>query len=453
MDPLSRRLFLNKVAGAGAAATAFTIIKPQLVRGAGREMLKVGLVGCGGRGTQAVANLFTADSGVELVAVGDVFKDKLDASIATLRTPKYMASNSRRQPDDPAVAAMIERIKVDPEHQFVGFDAYKKVIGSGVDIVMLCSVPGYRPAHFEAAVDARKHVFCEKPFGTDPAGVKRFMAAARRSERLNLTVVSGAQRRFARDYQETVTKIHDGAIGQISALYAYWIGTPVIQQPKGRRPEWRDMEWQHRNWYSFVWICGDQIVEQHLHNIDVCNWVMGMHPEKVVASGGAAWRPREELYGNIYDHLVAEFTYPNGVKMLSHCRQYRGNDIYQNVSEMAVGTKGTSNCHDLGSGTGQDVRASFSAVLENPYVREHVALVNSIRGDGPYVNHAMTVAESTMTCIMARESAYSGQEIIWDEIMASNLDLQPKEFDMSLALPVPPLPVPGVYKFASFPKT
>ncbi|MGH9611758.1 MAG: Gfo/Idh/MocA family protein, partial [Bryobacteraceae bacterium] len=338
---------------------------------------------------------------------------------------------------------------VSEEHRFIGFDAYKKVIASYVDIVMLATPPGYRPEYFEAAVNANKHVFCEKPFGTDAAGVRRFMEAARKSEEKKLTVVSGAQRHFARDYMETVDKIHGGAIGDVHALYAHWIGDPVfpIKTPQDRKPGWGEMTWQHRQWYSYVWICGDQIVEQHLHNLDVCNWVMNSHPVKVVASGGAAWRPNDlEFYGNIYDHIVAEFVYPNGVRLLSHCRQYpKGSS--GDVSEFAVGAKGSSNCHDLGSGTGQDVRSDFRDPLENPYVREHIAFVNSIRGDGPYVNHAMRVAESTMTCIMGREAAYSGLEITWDMMMKSGQDLQPKAFGYDLAMEIPPRPVPSQYRF------
>ncbi len=423
----SRRSFLEKSA---VAASAFTIIRPELVRGAGKEKLKAGLVGCGGRGTQAVENMLTGDPSVELVAVADIFEDKQENSLKRLKALKPEISS---------------RIKVTPETRFVGFDAFKKLVASDIDIVMLATPPGYRPEHFEAAINAKKHVFCEKPFGTDPVGVRRFMDAARKSEQMKLTVVTGAQRRFARDYVETVDKIKQGAIGDIAAAYAYWIGTPVIQQ-KARDGKWGDMEWQHRAWYSFVWICGDQVVEQHLHNIDVCNWVMGTHPVKCVASGGAVWRPKEEIYGNIYDHVSADFTYANGVRMSSYCRQYpRG--CYGNVSELVVGTKGRTNCHDLGSGTKQDVRSSFRDPLENPYVREHMALMKSIRGDGPYINHAMAVAESTMTCIMARESAYSGMELTWDMMMNSKLDLQPKNFDYKLKMDVPPLPVPGVYKF------
>ena len=422
LSTISRRSFLEKSSGAGAAtAAAFTIVKPQLVRGAGNERLKAGVVGCGGRGTQAVTNLFDGAENVDLVAMADIFEDRLEGSLKRLRESPQMARHQ-------------ERLKVGPEHRFVGFDGFQKLIKSDVDIVMLCTPPGYRPAHFEAAVEARKHVFCEKPFGTDPVGVRRFMDAARKSEQLKLTVMSGAQRRHHSGYLEEWKRVRDGGIGDILATYAYWVGTPVIQQPNGRNPKWGDMTWQHRNWYSFVWICGDQIVEQHLHNIDVCNWFMGGHPVKVAATGGTVWRPRDEVHGNIYDHIAADFTYANGVQMSSYCRQFaRG--LYTNISERIVGTKGQVQSRQIRN---PDV---------NPYVAEHTAMVKSIRGDGPYINDAMTVAESTMTCIMARESAYSGQEITWDQIMNSKLDLQPKQFDYDLKMDVPALPVPGVYKF------
>lgn len=416
MSDLTRRAALG--------AAAFQIIRPELVRGQGQAKLTAGLVGAGGRGRQAVVDLLSGSENVELAAMGDLFEDKLEQNLAWLR-------DANRHP------RIQNRLKVDPDKRFTGFDAYKKVIASGVDIVMLCTPPGWRPLHFEAAVAAGKHVFCEKPFGTDPVGVRRFMDAAKISEEKKLTVMSGAQRRHQREYVETVDKIKNGAIGDIRALYAYWVGTPVIQQ-KARDPKWGDMTWQHRNWYSFVWICGDQIVEQHLHNIDVANWVMGTHPVKVAATGGAVWRPKEELYGNIYDHISADFEYANGVRLSSYCRQFpRFEKLYTNISELVVGAKGKSNARDMGTKG------------ENPYVAEHTVMVNSIRGDGPYINHAMAVAESTMTCIMARESAYSGVEVTWDMIMNSKLDLMPKEGDWNYdgKHEAPPLPVPGAYKF------
>ena len=420
---VSRRSFLTSAA---AGTAAFQIVKPELVRGAGNEKLKAGLVGCGGRGTQAIQNILTGTDNVEIVALGDVFEDRLEDC---LRKSKALPP------------ALSDRVKVDPEHHFIGFDSYKKVIES-VDIVMLATYPAYRPMHFEAAVEAKKHIFCEKPFGTDPVNLRRFMEAAKKSEELKLTVKSGAQRRSQAWYLDKYQRLKGGEFGDIVALNANWVGTPVLNFnsaifPNHKRdPKWGDMEFQHRNWYSFVWICGDQIVEQHLHNIDVCNWFMGTHPVEVVASGGAAWRPREEEYGNIFDHVHADFVYPNGVHMSSHCRQFR-NPAAQNVSERIVGTKGVIDSAQL-RGARNDV---------DPYVQEHTDMMNSILGKGPYINEAMTVAESTMTCIMGREAAYSGEKVTWDMMMNSKLDILPKSFDYKDAVPVPPLPVPGVYRF------
>lgn len=439
-DEYTRRSFLSTSLLAGAAASAFVMIKPELVRGAGKERLRAGLVGCGGRGTEAAADLLTADPNVELVAMGDVFEDKLQKSLANLRDPQFLMDASPKnaaeftgKPLAELVDSVRKRVNVDPEHSFVGFDAYKKVLGSDIDVVLLCTPPGHRPVQFEAAVNAGKHIFTEKPIATDPVGVRQFIAALKNADESKLTVVAGTQRHSQREYIETVQKIRDGAIGEVVDLSANYLSGPVLHVDH-RDPAWGDMEWQHRDWYSFVWICGDQMVEQHIHTIDFCNWVMGAHPVSVVASGGVAWRPREELYGNIYDHLTADFVYPNGVHLSSACRQYP-KGCYRKVWNTVVGSKGRSDGIDMGS-KGLD-----------PYVQEHVRLVNSIRGDTPRVNDGMTVAESTMTCIMGREAAYSGLEITWDMMMASEQDLQPKTFDYKLAMTVPPVAVPAQYKF------
>ncbi len=427
----SRRTFLAVSAGAALSKGA---------SGAASGRLKAGIVGCGGRGTQAVVNLLSGNPDVELVAMADLFEDHLESSLKQLRDPQFIARNIERKgafdvtPASPELVRSVQaRVAVQPDRHFVGFDAYSRLINSDVDIVMLTTPPGYRPLHFEAAINAKKHVFTEKPVATDPVGVRRFMAAAKKAAELKLTVMSGAQRREHKQYVDTVRKIHDGAVGEIVALYSRYLSGPVFHA-RARDPKWGDMEWEHRNWYSFVWLCGDQIVEQHFHNIDFMNWVMGAHPVKVVASGGAAWRPRDELYGNIYDHMTSDFEYPNGVRLSSHCRQYP-NGLYRDVSDLIVGTKGRSTGADMGGGG------------MNPYVQEHIDMVKSITGAGTYINQGLEVAESTMTCIMARESAYSGQQITWDQIMASQLDLQPKAFDYNLKMEPRALPVPGVYKF------
>jgi predicted dehydrogenase len=422
-ESVSRRSFLSKSA---AGAAAFQIIRPELVRGFADPILKAGLVGCGGRGTQALQNILTGTSNVEITALADVFEDRMETSIRQTKALKPELSS---------------RFKVDAEHRFVGFDSYKKLINSGVDIVMLATNPAYRPMHFEAAVEARKHIFCEKPMGTDATGVRRFMAAAKKSQELKLTVKSGAQRRSHPAYLEQYKRVKNGEIGDIVHMNAYWVGTPVLNFrnnplfPNGKRdPKWGDIEFQQRDWYSFVWICGDQIVEQHLHNIDTCNWFSGAHPVEAVGTGGAAWRPREEEYGNIFDHFAVDFVYANGVHMSSYCRQYPGAGMAQNVSERIVGSKGV-------------IQLNNPANPVNPYVQEHTDMMDSILGKGPYINEAMTVAESTLTCIMGREAAYSGMKITWDMMLNSQQDLLPKNFDMKASFPPTPLPAPGQYKF------
>lgn len=435
----TRRSFIGRSLAAAAAST-LTIIKPELVHGAGKERLRAGLVGCGGRGTGAAIDLLTADPNVELISMGDIFEDKLQKSLTNLRDPQFLMQASPKrvaeftgQPLTELVESLRKRVNVDPEHSFCGFDAYRKVIASDVDVVLLCTPPGHRPEQFEAAVNAGKHIFTEKPIATDPVGTRRFIAAVKKAEQSKLTVVAGTQRRSQRECIETVQKIRDGVIGEVVALSANYLSGPVFHVDH-RDPAWGDMEWQHRNWYSFVWICGDQMVEQHIHTIDFCNWVMGTHPVSVVASGGVAWRPREEFYGNIYDHLTADFVYPNDVHLYSACRQYP-KGCHRKVWNAVTGSKGRSDGFDMGT-KGLDAQ-----------VQEHVRLVNSIRGDTPCVNDGMQVAESTMTCIMGREAAYSGMEITWDMIMTSKQDLQPKALDYKLAMGVPRVAVPAQYQF------
>ncbi len=408
-----------------AGAGAFTILRPEVVRGQVKDKLRAGLVGCGGRGTQAIVDTLTGNPNVEIVAMADIFEDKLEGSLRRLKeTERYKA--------------VADRVNVGPESRFVGFDAFKKLVKSDIDIVMLATPPGYRPEHFEAAVEAKKHIFCEKPIATDPVGVRRFMAAAKKAAELKLSVVSGAQRHSDQGYIRVIEKIRSGGIGDVVSLHSRYLSGPVMHA-RERNAKWGDMEWEHRNWYSFNWICGDQIVEQHYHNIDFMNWVMATHPVKVVASGGAAWRPRTELYGNIYDHLSSDFVYPNGVHLASTCRQYPRGCAYA-VDDLVVGSKDRL---DLTNAYLKPLREGSL----NPYVQEHIDLVNSILGKGPYQNQAMAIAEATMTCIMARESAYSGLEVTWDMIMNSQLDLQPKQFGYDVKMDPPPLPVPGQYKF------
>lgn len=415
-EKVSRRGFLG---GSAAAGSAFTIVKPELVRGAGRAPLKAGIVGCGNRGTYTISEFLRGNDDVELVAMGDLYMDRLERSLNLIR---------ERHP------GILPKMKVDREHMFTGFDAYKKVLASDIDVVLLVTPPVYRPVHFEAAVAAKKHIFAEKPLGVDPVGVRRLMAAARKAEAMRLSVGVGAQRRNQPEYVGTIEKIRHGAIGEIAALYAYWMGRPIVRLTE-KPPGMGDVEFQTRDWYSYLWLSGGQLVEQHVHNIDVMNWVMGTHPVKALATGGRCWRPMNDAHGDIYDHVSTEFEYANGVRLSSYGRHFPS-ECTSRIGELVVGTKGRSNCADMAPKGPLDAK-----------IQEQVNFVNSIRGQGPYMNMAMAVAESTMTAIMARESAYSGMEITWDMIMASQQELMPAGVENNPQLGIPPLPVPGQYKF------
>jgi predicted dehydrogenase len=337
------------------------------------------------------------------------------------------------------VKSIVSRIKVTPDRHLIGFDGFKKVIASDVDLVMLATPPGYRPEHFEAVINAGKHCWATKPIATDPVGVRRFMAAVQVARQKKLCVNGGTSSVSTQAAREGKERIKSGEIGEIVALQSTnYYPEPVIHVP-GREAKWGDMEWQHREWYSFVWICGDMLVEQAVHGITFCTWMLDSHPERVVSEGGAAWRPREEMYGNIYDHHDSNFVFPGGVHLYSFCRQYpKGVGSKVTVGgNIFFGSKRRS--------TGTDLGGPYPKV--DSFVQEHQRMMRAIRGDDPYLNEGMTVAEGTMTCIMARESAYSGEEVTWDMIMNSKLDLQPKQFDYRLKMEPPPLPIPGKYKF------
>ena len=425
-EDFTRRNFMQGSAGTAAATAAgLQIVRPQALRGAEGEKLSIGIVGCGGRGTRGVAEAIRGNPNYELHVMGDLFEDQLERSLRRLRDSDEFTPEIKQQ------------IKVAPENRYLGYDAYKKVVDSGVDVVFLHTPPGWRPLHLEYAINANKHVFAEKPLATDMMGAQKVIRLAKESEQKKLTVMIGAQRRSQQEYVQSVQRIQDGEIGDVVAAYANWISGPVIKGADFQEKLDQDsLAWQQRAWYSHVWICGDQIVEQHLHNIDVINWVMGdTHPVSVVASGGAVWRPREKLYGNIYDHIYADFEYANGVRMSSHCRQYPERKV-RRVNELVVGTRGRSTVKDLGTPS-----------QTSPYVQEHIDMVKSINGSGPYKNQALAVAYSTMTAIMGRESAYAGIEVTWDMAMNSKQSLIPGNPSLNGKHEVPELPRPGEYEF------
>ena len=382
---------------------------------------KVGIIGCGGRGTGAAANALEACSGVQIVALADVFHDHLD--------------NARKQLSS-LPNGWAERARIDDSRCYVGFDAYQRLLASDVDVVILATPPHFRPIHFEAAINAGKHVFFEKPVAVDPTGIRRVLAAAAIADQKKLSVVTGTQRRHEQCYLEAMQRLHDGAIGDIVSARCYWNQEGLWMNP--RKPEWSDMEWQLRNWLYFTWLSGDHIVEQHVHNIDVINWAMGAPPSRCWAMGGRQVRT-DPAYGHIFDHFAVEFEYPSGVVANSYCRQIA--KCSSRVEEVICGTKGVCT---MASGRARIEGATawtFRGENPNPYVEEHKALFAAI-AHRESINEAHRVAESTLTAIMGRMAAYTGQEMTWDQALNSKLDLAPATYEFG-PLPVAEVAMPG----------
>jgi len=426
IPPVSRRTFINTTAAA-AAAMAW----PGSLHGFhawGSDVIRVGVIGCGGRGTGAAGDCLRGAEGVELVALGDLAPDRLAECRAQL--DKLGASN----------AGIAAKIKLTDDRCFTGFDAYQKVINAGVDLVILASPPGYRPTHLAAAVEAGKHVFSEKPVAVDAAGIRSVLATYEKARAKNLGIGVGTQRRHQADYQETITRIHDGAIGEVLSGQVYWNQGGLWT--RDRKSEWTDAEWQIRNWLYFTWLSGDHIVEQHVHNLDVANWVFRGHPVKAVGMGGRQFRT-DPKFGHIYDHFAVNYEYANGASLVSMCRQIPG--TANRVGEWFIGTKGQAD-------PSKEIRGSAPwtyvppARRPNGYVQEHTDLVASIRTGKPY-NELKQVAESTLTAIMGREAAYTGQEMTWDTVLNAKQDLTPPVGAHAYGpMSVPPVPMPGQTK-------
>lgn len=412
---LSRRDFL-----AASAATA-TVLLPTGVFAQGSDKIKVGLIGCGGRGTGAAIDNSNAEKGMVLWAMGDIFKDHMDGSVGTLKEN------------------LKEKFQVTPDRTFVGIDAYEKVLASGVDVVILTTPPAFRHIHLTAAIKAGKHVFMEKPVAVDGPGIRAVMAAADEAKTKKLSIVAGTQRRHENAYRDAIKRIHDGQMGDVVACYAYWNQGGLWMHP--RQPGWTDLEWMLRNWLYFAWSSGDHIVEQHVHNLDVCNWVMGKHPAKAISLGGRQART-DPAYGHIFDHFATEYEYDNGVKMISMCRQQDG--TASRVSEMIVGTKGSSDGNNWIKG---EKAWRWEGDRPNPYMLEHMHLYESIRGGTP-MNEGRQVAESTLTAIMGRMAAYTGQEVTWEQALNSTEVLMPEKLDFGATIAVAPIAVPGKTKLA-----
>jgi predicted dehydrogenase len=414
----TRRDFL-KVSTIAAGAVALGGLPA--VHAAGGDDIKIGVIGCGGRGTGAADNCLTAvTQNVRITALGDVFQDRLQGCRNHLK--KFG-----------------DRGTVQDNHCFVGLNAYQDVINSGVDLVILATPPGFRPIHIAAAVTAGKHIFTEKPVGVDGPGLRKVFAAYEEAKKKNLGIVAGTQRRHQTGYLETIKRLHDGAIGDIVSGRCYWNQGKLWHRDKG---DLKDLEWQIRNWLYFVWLSGDHICEQHVHNLDVMNWVLKGHPERCAGMGGRQVRTGPE-FGHIFDHFAIEYVYPGDVHVFSQCRQIEG--CKNDVSEAVVGTRGSAQVNAY------RIKAqeawNFGQADNKPYEQEHADLIASIRAGKP-LNELKQVAESTLTAVMGRMAAYSGKEIKWEDALNSQESTMPEKLSWDMSLPVPPVAVPGKTKLS-----
>jgi len=436
-ETATRRDFLKTSAltGVGAALVVPTGFSSSLFAG-GDDTVKVGLIGCGGRGTGAAGQALSTNGNVKLTAVGDAFPENARGVIDAVKG---------------GLGAKGDRVQVKPENIFDGLDAYQKVIDSGVDLVILATPPGFRPIHFEYAVKAGKHVFMEKPVAVDAPGVRQVIEANKLAREKKLKVGVGLQRHHQAGYLETIKRIKDGAIGDIVAMRAYWNGGGVWDPRKTREQCKTEMEYQVLNWYYYNWLSGDHICEQHIHNLDVCNWVAGgkdheaAYPVKANGMGGRQVRT-DKKYGEIFDHHFVEYEYANGSRLYSQCRHIRG--CWDNVSEFVHGTKGSSN--PGGSIQSADGNWNYSERQKDPYQVEHDDLFAAIRMGAEY-NEADNGAYSSMTSILGRLCTYSGKEITWDDAIKSNVSLAPKSYAWDAETPVKanadgvyPIAVPGL---------
>ncbi|MEX1238804.1 MAG: Gfo/Idh/MocA family oxidoreductase [Cyclobacteriaceae bacterium] len=401
------------------------------------DTIKVAVIGCGGRGTGAAMQALSTKQNVKLVAMADAFRDRLDNSYKALM--------------DGDEGDVKERVAVTEETKFVGFDAYQKVIPLA-DVVIIATPPGFRPIHFEEAINQGKHVFMEKPVATDPAGVKKVLEVAEIAKRKKLNVVVGLQRHYQSSYLELYKRVQDGMIGDITSGQVYWNSDGVWVRP--RKPGQTEMEYQMRNWYYFNWLCGDHITEQHIHNLDVMNWFKGAYPVKAQGLGGRQVRNGKE-FGEIYDHHFVEYTYADGSIMNSQCRHIKG--TYSIVDEMMVGTKGSVKCGAAEISSKGKTLYKFDKSKENePYQNEHDELFAAItKGEYKFAD-AENGAKSTLTSIIGRMATYSGQIIEWDKTLNSGINIQPQKYAWDAPPPVLPdangfypIATPGVTKYFS----
>ena len=430
----SRRDFMktSTAAAVGTGLLGGLALSPRAYA-SGSDMIRIGLVGCGGRGSGAAHQALSTKGNVKLVAMADAFEDQLQSSLRNLE--RQFGSHP-------------ERVAVDPDHQFVGFDAYEKLLASPVDLVILATPPGFRPIHFEAAVKAGKNIFTEKPLGVDGPGIRRVLTANEHAKAKNLKVGVGLQRHHQTAYLEAIDRIKSGAIGDVLAMRVYWNDGGVWEPRRSREQVKSEMEYQMRNWYYYVWLCGDHIVEQHIHNLDVGNWIKDGHPVRCWGIGGRQVLT-DKRYGEIFDHHCVEYEYADGTRMFSQCRHQP--NTWRSVTEHAVGTKGTANVSRPSIKSGGD-EWRYRGPTPNPYQVEHDDLFAAIRANRSY-NEVENGAHSTLTAIMGRMATYSGKEVDWDSALNSQIDLMPERFAWNadprivpLADGSYPVAVPGVTK-------
>jgi predicted dehydrogenase len=422
---LTRRRFLQS----SAALTSLPLLSSltPVFAASNQDRLRIGLVGCGGRGMGALRDCLAADPSVQVRAIGDIFPDRVDAAYKQIK-------QGRPEGNNPLAPVAASQMDLTPERCFSGFDAYKGVIHAGIDLVLLVTPPGFRPLHLQAALDANLHVFMEKPVAVDVAGVRKMIELAKVAEAKKRSVVAGTQRRHAENYLEAMKRIHDGAIGELVGGQCYWLQQGLWH--RGRQAEWTEMEYQIHNWLYFTWLSGDHIVEQHIHNLDVMNWAFGGPPVKALGMGGRQSRT-DPKYGDAFDHFAIEYEYANGARVQSFCRQVQG--ASSRVSERIVGTKGWS---DPAKGIEGANAWSYAGEAPNSFRQEHVDLVRSIR-EGRPINQTQRIAESTLTAIMGRVSAYTGREVSFNWLLnASKLDLTPAAHAFGDA-PAVSVPIPG----------
>ncbi len=440
----SRRVFLKKSSAALAGtALAAGLSVGRSAHAAGSDTLKFALIGCGGRGMGAAAQAMDASAGVKLWAMADVFQNKADAAY------KNLTKGQEGRYDRSAHKGFAGQIEVPAERRYVGFDAYKQAIGCGVDFVILATPPGFRPAQYKAAIEARKHVFMEKPCCVDAPGFRTLREANKLADKEGLKVGVGLQRHHHAQYVEAVKRLQDGAVGDIGFMRIYW-NSPGIWTVK-RRPGWSDMEYQIRNWNVFTWLSGDHLVEQHTHNIDVANWIKEAHPVEANGMGGRQVRKGKDN-GQIFDHHAIEFTYADGTKLFSQCRQIPG--CWNYVGEFAHGTKGLANLSYNRAKIDGENKWRYRGKSTNAYDQEHIDLQAAIRNNTP-MNEGWFGATSTMTGILGRMATYSGKVVKWDDAVAKGPNELPAHLAMDAPTPVTPdtndlyehaVAVPGVYK-------